>query len=182
VEQRITFMNVVAERVTGWTSLDAAGKPLGDVMRLVDLTTGAPLGSPLEHALQDGFAVKLPLALLSPKHGGQRSISDSAAPIVDDAGKTLGGVVVFHDVTEQRHLEERVARSERLAAIGTLSAGMAHEINTPLAYVLSNVTYALDELRGLTDHLGALPGPTDNVLASRIAGITDCAPRRSRRQ
>jgi len=173
VAQRITFMNIVAERVTGWTSSDAAGKPLGEVMRLVDQNTGAPVGSPLEQALEKGFAVELPLALLSPKQGGRRSITDSAAPIVDDAGHTLGGVVVFRDVTDRRHLEERVARSERLAAIGTMSAGMAHEINNPLAYVLSNVTFAIDELRELTDHLSALPGPMRNPLLSRVADIAN---------
>jgi two-component system cell cycle sensor histidine kinase/response regulator CckA len=173
VGQRITFMNVVAERVTGWTASDALGKQLGEVMRLVDQRTGAPLDSPLEHAFQEGFTVELSPALLSPKHGGQRSITDSAAPIVDDAGKTLGGVVVFRDVTEQRHIEERVARSDRLAAIGTMSAGMAHEINNPLAYVLSNVTFAIDELRELKDQLRAVPSPMGNALASRVADITE---------
>ena len=172
VEQRITFMNVVAEHVTGWTSSDAVGKPLGEVMRLVDETTGGPVRSPLEHALQEGFTVELPLALLSPKHGGQRSIADSAAPIVDDAGNTLGGVVVFRDVTQQRHLEARVARSERLAAIGTMSAGMAHEINNPLTYVLANVTFAIDALREVQEQLRSAPGGA-NALASRVAEIAE---------
>ena len=173
VDLRITFMNVVAERVTGWTSSDAAGKQIGEVMHLIDRNSGAPLRSPLEHAFQEGFTVELPLALLSPKQGGQRSITDSAALIVDDAGKTLGGVVVFRDVTEQRHLEERVTRSERLAAIGTMSAGIAHEINNPLAYVLSNVVFAIDGLRELTEQLHAVAGPLGNALASRVAGIAD---------
>lgn len=170
---RITFMNVVAERVTGWTSSDATGKQLSEVMRLVDPKTGAAVRSPLEDALREGFTVELPLALLTPKQGAQRSITDSAALIVDDAGKTLGGVVVFRDVTEQRRLEERVAQSERLAAIGTMSAGMAHEINNPLAYVLSNVTYAIDGLRELKDELRAVPGPVGHALASLVADISD---------
>jgi PAS domain S-box-containing protein len=171
--QQITFMNVVAERITGWTSSEAAGKPLGEVMRLVDQTTGAPLDSSLEHAFQEGFAVGLPQTLLSSKHGGKRSITDSAAPIVDDAGKTLGGVVVFRDVTEQRHLENRLAQSERLAAIGTLSAGMAHEINNPLAYVLANMAFAVDGLRDVKEKLEALPGAEADALASRVAEIAD---------
>ncbi len=173
VLQRITFMNVVAERVTGWTSSDATGKQLGEVMRLVDEKTGAPAGSPLEHAFQEGFIVELPPVLLSPKHGGQRSITDSAAPIVDDEGKTLGGVVVFRDVTEQRHLEARVARSERLAAIGTMSAGMAHEINNPLAYVLANVTFAIEGLLEVKEQLRSVAGSGADALASRVAEIAD---------
>jgi PAS domain S-box-containing protein len=173
VGQRITFMNVVAERITGWTSSDAVGRQLGEVMRLVDKHTGELLHSPLENAFQEGFAVEVPLALLSPKHGEQRSISDSAAPIIDDAGSTLGGVVVFRDVTDRRHLEERVARSERLAAIGKLSAGMAHEINNPLTYVLSNVTFAIDGLRELKDELQGVSGTVGIALAQRVADITD---------
>ena len=173
VEQRITFMNVVAERITGWTSSDAVGRQLGEVMCLVDQDTGAPLRSPLENAFEDGFAVEVSLALLSPKQGEQRSIADSAAPIVDDAGVTLGGVVVFRDVTQQRRLEERVARSERLAAIGKLSAGLAHEINNPLTYVLSNVIFAIDDLRELKDELHAVSGRMSNALAQRVEDITD---------
>jgi len=173
VGQQITFMNIVAERITGWTSSDAAGRPLGEVMRLVDQHTGEPVSSPLEYALEEGFAVEVPLALLSPKHGGQRSISDSAAPIVDDAGKTLGGVVVFRDVTAERLLEERVARSERLAAVGMLSAGLAHEINNPLTYVLSNVTFAIEGLQELKDQLLEVPKPMGNLLTQRVADITD---------
>lgn len=173
VRQRITFMNVVAERLTGWTSSEAAGRQLGEVMRMVDERTGAPLDSPLEHAFQEGFTIELPAALLSPKHGGRRSITDSAAPIVDDAGVTLGGVVVFRDVTEQRHLEERLARSERLAAIGTMSAGMAHEINNPLAYVLANVMFAIDALREMKHQIRSLGGAEATALAARVADLTD---------
>ena len=121
--QSVTFMNAVAERITGWTSEDAAGRQLGEVMRLIDLNTGAPLASPLDHAFQDGFAVELAPALLSRKDGGQLSVSDSAAPIVDDAGKTLGGVVVFRDVTEQRQLETRLAQASALPPSGPCRRG-----------------------------------------------------------
>lgn len=173
VGQRITFMNTVAEQVTGWKSEDATGKQLDEVMRLVDQKTRTPLGSPLKHAFREGFVIELPAAVLSPKHGGERSITDSAAPIVDDAGKTLGGVVVFRDVTERRHLENRLAQSERLAAIGTLSAGMAHEINNPMAYVLANVAFSFDALRLVKEDLDALAWPEARALAQRVEAITD---------
>jgi PAS domain S-box-containing protein len=173
VAQRITFMNLVAERLTGWTSSDAIGKKIGEVMRLVDAKTGAPLDSPLEHVFQDGFAVALPSAVLSAKHGAVRSITDSAAPIVDDEGKTLGGVVIFHDVTEQRRLEERLARSERLAAIGTLSAGLAHEINNPLAYVVANVAFAVDELHALMEQIHSMAGSQRDAISERVERIAD---------
>ncbi len=93
-------------------------------------------------------------------------------PIVDDRGKTVGGVVVFRDVTERRQLEDRLARQERLAAIGTLSAGMAHEINNPLAYVLSNVSFAVEQLPELQTQLQGLGGATDAV-SNRLGEVVE---------
>ena len=63
------------------------------------------------------------------------AIDDSAAPIVDARGNVLGGVVVFRDVTERKRIEQRLTQSERLASLGTLLAGMGHEINNPLMAV-----------------------------------------------
>jgi len=149
-DQRISFMNAVAERITGWTSADAVGRPLGEVLRLVHAKTGVPLPSPLTRAFEQGVAVTLPReAALRPRVGEFRDVDDSAAPIIDDQGKLVGGVVVFRDVTERRELDERLAHNERLASIGTLSAGMAHEINNPLAYVLANVSHAVERLSAL---------------------------------
>ena len=146
-EQRITFMNAIAEEVTGWKVKEAEGRSLAEVFKLVDETTGAPLELPLDRALREGFAIEVPRAkAIARKPGNLRSVDDSAAPIINDKGRVIGGVVVFRDVTERRQLEQRLAQTERLAAIGTLSAGMAHEINNPLAYVLANVEYALEVL------------------------------------
>ena len=171
-EQRITFMNGVAERVTGWSLADAAGKQLTEVLRLID-PTGTKLESPLTRAFREGFAVELPRDIaLSMKSGDRRTVDDSAAPIVDDAGKIVGGVVVFRDVTERRQLEDRLAHQERLAAIGTLSAGMAHEINNPLAYVLTNVSFAAELLPELQTQLQALGGPASAV-AVRLGEIIE---------
>ncbi len=172
-EQRISFMNAVAERVTGWKSSEAEGKPLGEVLRLVDQKTGELMRSPLTRALREGFAVELPrTVVLSLKDGCKRAIEDTAAPIVED-GDTIGGVVVFRDVTERRQLEDRVAQSERLAAIGALSAGMADEINNPLAYVLTNVTFALEGLREVRERLRAIGGSEAESLALRVAELID---------
>jgi PAS domain S-box-containing protein len=173
VAERITFMNSVAERITGWASSEAMGRPLGEVLRLLDPKTGSAMNSPLEHALREGLVVELPPALLAPKEGAQLSISDTAAPIIDDAGKILGGVVVFRDVTERRQLEDRLAQSERLAALGTLSAGMAHEINNPLAYVLANVSFAVERLRELSEKVNDVAGPGAKDLSSRVHEIVD---------
>jgi PAS domain S-box-containing protein len=172
--ERITFMNRVAERITGFDAPEAEGKLLSEVLRLVDPTTGATVESPLSRAFRDGFAVELPAGTsLSARDGQARLVDDSAAPIVDDSGKTLGGVVVFRDVTERRKMEQRLMRNERLAAIGTLSAGMAHEINNPLAYVLANVTYAVEALKDMEPRVAAIPGSAVGALSSQLGEVGD---------
>jgi two-component system, cell cycle sensor histidine kinase and response regulator CckA len=171
-EQRITFMNPVAERVTGHALRDAKGKALNDVFCLLDPETGATLESPLTRAFEDRVSAQPPASVaLSTRSDGTRAIDNSAACIVDDKGKMLGGVVVFRDVTERRQLEDRLANNERLAAIGTLSAGMAHEINNPLAYVLANVSFAVETLEEVERRIGALQGVEAEALAARVAQI-----------
>jgi two-component system, cell cycle sensor histidine kinase and response regulator CckA len=171
--QRVTFMNAVAEQITGVSARDAVGKALGDVLCLVDSTTGQRMASPLDRAFRDGFSVELPRGAVLTKAGERVAIDDTAAPIVDERGKMLGGVVVFRDVTERRRLEERLAQNVRLAAIGTLSAGMAHEINNPLAAILANVTFASEHLEELKEWLGTLPGPDAVAWGLRAREVTD---------
>jgi PAS domain S-box-containing protein len=62
------------------------------------------------------------------------------------------------DITERRQVQERLMASERMASLGTLSAGVAHEINNPLSYMLSNLRFVEDELRALAEGGGSLRG------------------------
>jgi PAS domain S-box-containing protein len=62
--------------------------------------------------------------------------------------RPLGGIGIFEDVSERIHVERALARSERMASVGTIAAGVAHELNTPLAYVLSSLEAARDHLTG----------------------------------
>ena len=70
----------------------------------------------------------------------------NADPVADTDGKPESVVSSFGDITEGRGFEARLAVTDRLAAMGTLAAGIAHEINNPLAYITANLTYADDEL------------------------------------
>jgi PAS domain S-box-containing protein len=144
--QVITFMNAAAETLTGWQTSDAAGRKLGDVVHLVDHDN-----RPLPGLVVDGrgvsFAAMLPHGSeIVSKSGRRFPIDDTASVIRDDRGVVLGSVVVFRDITDRVKIEKRLAFSERLAALGTMAAELAHEINNPLAYVTLNVTYVLDAL------------------------------------
>jgi PAS domain S-box-containing protein len=164
----ITFMNPVAETLTGWKREDAVNKPVETVLRLVD-EHGKPVDDPVKRAIRDRFCVKLPPnTQLLGAVGQNIDVDDSAAPILDERGSLLGGVVIFRDVTEHRRLQQRLLLSERLASIGTMAAGTAHEINNPLAAVLGNMTFAGEQLERIEAMLRALPG-TSAVLAEVTA-------------
>jgi PAS domain S-box-containing protein len=114
-EARVTFMNGVAESLTGWTQSEAAGRPLSEVFQIVNERTREPSANPALRALREGTVVGLANhTILVARDGKERPIDDSAAPIRDDAGVAVGAVLVFRDVTERRDAEEAQAR---LAAI-----------------------------------------------------------------
>ncbi len=116
-EGRITFINPVAERLTGWRGEEASGQPIQGVFRIVNEQTGQPLDEPVARVLREGHAIELSnhAALLS-KDGRAVPIEDSAAPILDAGGQVIGAVLVFHDVTEKRHAEEASARARPASA------------------------------------------------------------------
>ena len=152
-QECVAYMNPVAEQLTGWKEEDAKGRKIIDVFKLVG-PDGVPLESAVGRAIRQGFRLELPPhSQLVSKQGSTTNVNDSAAPIVDDRGRVLGGVAVFRDVTEHKRLEQRIAVSERLAAIGTLTAGVAHEINNPLSASLANVEFALERLTWLRSEI-----------------------------
>ena len=157
----VTFLNPVAEKVTGWGRGEAEGKQLADVLRLVD-DKGQLLD--LARPTRKGFAAAVPThAGLVARSGATIPVDNTASPIVDAKGTVLGQVVVFRDITDRRHLEQRLAVSERMAAIGTMAAGMSHEVNNPLAYVIANVDFGLETAQELERGLArvkAAGGPT----------------------
>ncbi len=112
---RVTFLNPVAETLTGWPATEAAGLPLDRVFRIVNEATRVPVDSPVTRALRDGVIVGLANhTLLIARDGTERPIDDSAAPIRGEDGAVAGVVLVFRDVTAARQaLETRL----RLAAI-----------------------------------------------------------------
>ena len=112
---RITFMNAVAERLTGWKSDDAVGRPLQQVFRIISEANREPVESPVDKVLREGVVVGLANhTVLVAQDGTEHPIDDSAAPIRATGGELLGVVLVFRDVTERRRAE---LAALRLAAI-----------------------------------------------------------------
>ncbi len=111
---RITFVNPVAELLTGWKAEEALGRPLPSVFCIVNEQTGRSLEEPVTRVLREGRPVALANhAALVARDGRIVPIEDSAAPILDAAGQVIGAVLVFHDVTEKRRAEEALTQLAR---------------------------------------------------------------------
>ncbi len=117
----ITYLNAVAESLTGWTSNDAVGAPLSQVFHIVNETTRQLVDSPATRALEEGVIVGLANhTILISRDRTELPIDDSAAPIRSETGEIVGCVLVFRDVAERRRLEQQV--EEQLQSARLLSA------------------------------------------------------------
>ncbi len=173
---KVTFLNPLAETLTGWKSSEGVGQPLESVFKIVNEQTHQPAENPLFKVLREGNVVGLAnhTALIS-KQGIETSIEDSAAPIKDIRGQVVGAVMVFHDVTERRRLEQRLAQSEahhrciaELTSDFTFSAHVTREkaiiVKTASAGFSKTTGYTVERL----NHIGgwqALVHPPDLPVA-----------------
>ncbi|HEX3131245.1 MAG TPA: EAL domain-containing protein [Thermoanaerobaculia bacterium] len=105
----VDYLNPVAERLTGWSSAEACGKPVGEVFNVMEEATGKPLANPVERCLQEEDVVEFAgYSLLKRRDGRDFAIRDSAAPIRDRIGRIAGCVLVFKDVTQIRGMEREM--------------------------------------------------------------------------
>ena len=109
----VTWMNHVAETLTGWTQEEARGKDLTEVFRIFNSETRQPADDPCARVLREGRVVGLANhTVLLARDGRERQIADSAAPIRDHEGALVGVVLVFRDVTESYDKERALRESE----------------------------------------------------------------------
>ena len=112
----VTFLNAVAEALTGWPQAEAIGRSIGEVFRIVNAGTRQTVEDPVRRVLREGQVVGLANhTLLLGRDGIERPIDDSGAPIRDGAGTLVGVVMVFRDITERAAAEALLARYQLLS-------------------------------------------------------------------
>ncbi len=142
---RITFMNPVAEEVTGWRLSEAIGRPTTEVFRILNEHTRALVESPVDKVIREGVIVGLANhTLLIRKDGSEIPIDDSGAPIRDGQGGIRGIVLVFRDFTQQKRAEQEVLAAKNAAETANKAkdqflAMLSHELRTPLTPVLATL-------------------------------------------
>jgi len=110
VAGNVTYLNKVAETMTGWSASEAQGQPLSSVFCVVDGATREPVVSPGHQAIAENRIVGLQAnSILFRRDGSESAIEDSSAPIHDRDGLVTGAVLVFHDVSESRAMAEKMS-------------------------------------------------------------------------
>jgi diguanylate cyclase (GGDEF)-like protein/PAS domain S-box-containing protein len=181
VQGRVTYLNSVAERLTGWPHEEALGHALEDVFRIIDATTRATVPNPMQLATVNNKTVALtPNCVLIRRDGVEAAIEDSAAPIHDRRGRVTGAVMVFHDVSDARALSQRMAYLAQHDSLTDLpnrvllqdrlnqAMAVAHRRGEKLAVLYLDV----DRFKHINDSLGHPIG--DRLLQSVARRLVAC--------
>lgn len=129
---QVESLNATAQKLTGWSDDEARGKALPDVFQLYDANNRSRVDSPAEIVLRDGCPIPMSNGmLLRRRDGNVLPVEGSAAPVLDERGKTIGVVMVFHDVSQRyamlsdlRHERALFKQTFNLAAVGMAHLGM----------------------------------------------------------
>jgi PAS domain S-box-containing protein len=139
----ILLINRVAEALTGWTQEEAIDKPLDTVFQAVDPQTRARCANSLSMmAGGAGHHSVSRCTLLVSKQLTEHPIEEIAAPLRDGAGRTIGMVVAFRDISDALKAQAEAAKTSKVASLGLLAGGIARDFNNILMAIMGNVSIA----------------------------------------
>jgi diguanylate cyclase (GGDEF)-like protein/PAS domain S-box-containing protein len=182
----VTYLNRIAEKMTGWTREEAIGRPIADVLRIIDAVSGTVIGNQVETMLREDKNTRVPdysNSVLVQRNGFERGIENTVALTHDQDGGVTGAVVAFHDVSAARarslemthlaqhdvltNLPNRMLFNDRL----TQAISLAERQGKQLALMFVD----LDQFKKVNDSLGHEVG--DKLLQSVAGRLTACVRR-----
>ena len=182
ISGNITYLNLVAETMTGWRREEATGKRLAEVFRIIDGSTRKTARDPMEMAVEQNRTVGLTVnCVLIRRDGFESLIEDSAAPIHDRAGRVTGAVIVFHDVSAARAMSIQMTHSAQHDVVTNLpnrlllndrisqSISLARRQRKHIAVIFLD----LDRFKYINDSLGHATGDQllQSVAKRLLAGV-----------
>lgn len=173
----VSYMNPVAERLTGWSNAEAFGRPMVEVFRIVHEESGEPAPSPVDFVLTTGATGGLAHhTTLVARDGTRTAIEDSASAIRDAENGIMGVVLVFHDVTAARSIANQMSYQASHDPLTNLIN--RREFDRRLAQVLSNdgprqrghvlLYIDLDQFKIVNDTCGHIAG---DELLKQVSGV-----------
>lgn len=143
-EGRVLLLNQAAEKLTGWSEEEALRRPLKEVLPLrVEDEDASEAISPVQAVLDAAQPLRFPLPYaLRNRAGNEVLLELIGAPVRRVAEESLGVVLAFRDVSEQKKAEEERARTQKLEAIGVLAGGIAHDFNNILTGIMGHLSLA----------------------------------------
>ena len=177
----ITFLNVVAEKLTGWPWEDARGRRIGDVLQIMNADSRLTVPDPMEMVGgRDRSMHLLPNCVLLKRDGSEIPIEDSVAPIHDREGKVTGSVIVFRDVSAARAMSLELAHSAEHDFLTGLPNRLLLSDRVNQAIISAQrhgrkvavLFLDLDNFKHINDSLGHSVG--DRLLQSIASRLVEC--------
>jgi PAS domain S-box-containing protein len=142
LDGKIQLVNNAAETLTGWTQEQAIGQPIATVFQSLDRETRQRLDFLAELSRNPDRPAVTRCTVLASRDLTEHPIEESAAPLRDAAGRTIGMVIAFRDISDALKMQGERARADKLASLGLLAGGIAHDFNNILMAIMGNVSMA----------------------------------------